>query len=567
MSTEAVLHPVEILTVRMANDRPVRDFENSDVAFFPITRFNLRMAAGPGTKSTHLKGRHLVESPEYEAFWRHRIDIFERVCIPSVLNLSPLPHAWFIGFGEIDPPFLQEFLERLSLYPWIRPYFQKQDDPRSEPPVKQLLAEQMQVLGKRFVCATRLDSDDSLHQQFLGMLDVAIAQLRQRGMGNEKRSLNFPYGLVEADGALSVHLRSTSMFQSWFTPATMVEGPYSVPHDRVRERMPLAEILTNMPMWMYHRHDDVIDTPSAIPRDRLPLTDAERIFPLFGLTAGPRSGAATSGSAKRPAPKPERRGRAEKAAELRGARYWGAHQWGAASTLARSFDQPETAFWLLSGAGDFVDAAVVAREAEDRRHSVLNAPLLGRLGCLLRDSGEIVAALRIYEYAVELAPTDRHVRAFRDELAQSLISASDRVEQSRLAALGGPVGDRTNVAVMVTESAAELDSKGLLDALHERATHLVAQGYTVHVVQLPPQGDSSSESECAPNVVDQVHYVWLGATVPLPTGADASRQALVQRLGRYVVAQNPSLMLTDGSVVAQVVAAAVARAFGIPAQL
>ena len=93
MERSKTRYPAEVLSVRLTGSSQKRDFENADVAFIPVTRFNLRLQVKQDSRSTHLEGRHLFESPAYDAFWLNRLDLFERLCVPSVLNLTPRPDA------------------------------------------------------------------------------------------------------------------------------------------------------------------------------------------------------------------------------------------------------------------------------------------------------------------------------------------------------------------------------------------------------------------------------------------------------------------------------------------
>ena len=178
----AELHPLDMVSVTLNQSRPRPKFQNKDVAFIPVTRFNLRMNMSRSERFGHLGTRNLYESPEYDAYWRPRAAIFERVCLPSVLNMVPRPHAWYIAFGEMRPPYIRDLIERLSEYPWIVPYLRTGTLTEIDDPLPAMLTEHLQRLGiavrlPDLVLGLRADLRD-LRQSQLPQHPVLIAQVR-----------------------------------------------------------------------------------------------------------------------------------------------------------------------------------------------------------------------------------------------------------------------------------------------------------------------------------------------------------------------------------------------------
>lgn len=568
MEEDTFRHPVDLITVGLQADQPDRNLQNDDVAFILATRFNVRMNIAKRNRWSHLEGRHFSESPEYDVYWRRRLDIFERVCIPSVLNLTPRPDAWFIAFGDVEPDYIQELLERLSIYPWIHPYIRKEGKRGSDKPLNELLIAHVRSLGKQFLCSTRFDSDDSLHQQFTGALDRAISQLRERGFDDDTRCLNVMYGLMQSAGELSVHLRRTNMFESFFEPVERVRGPYQVPHDEVRKQMPLVEVITNLPMWIYHRHEDTLEPAWVTDRDRLLLSNPDQYYPLFGLDPESVVGLQTRSemSADSPGNRVERKPDDPRpdAAGLQASRYWRQDQHATAIELATVRKQPELARWLASTAGNELDCVQVLREIEDASLTFMNGAQLARLARSLSDQGENVRALRAYDYAVQLAPSDWHIRNARDELASVWLSESDLDEQMELASFDRFEPDSTNNVVIVA-SAPTPDSQGMeIDQLRDRAGRLTQAGFTAYVLSLPGPGQGKIDAHQPGYSRDGVNYEYLRLSTPCPAGADALRRANTRLLAERVSALHPCLLVTDGTVVAQAIAASIGRAFAIP---
>jgi hypothetical protein len=491
------------------------------------------------------------------------LELFERVCIPSVLNLIPRPDGWFIGFGDVEPAYILGLLERLSIYPWIRPYVRRKGESGSDAPVEKLLGDHARLLGKSYVCSTRFDSDDSLHRQFIGALDRAISQLRERGFPDQPRCLNVLYGLMQTGGELSVYLRRTNMFESIFEPVDTVKGPYLGGHDDIRALMPLVEVVTNLPMWIYHRHQDALEPSWVTARDRLPLTNPEQHYPLFGLP--PETAAALKAQASAPSdetapPRVDPRGQAS---ALRDAPFWRSDQLAAAVELASAQSQPELARWLAAPANEEIDAALVLCEFEAAPLAFLNGSLHAHLAKLLLEQGEIVGALRAYDYAMFLAPTDRHVRAARDALAGSLLSELDFDEQLDLAGIAQPAADASNAVVIVASTPAADSDPGDLESLRARAGHFASTGLITYVLMLPDpeqHGDGLLPAAFGDGVVCES----LSSPEAFPAGPDAVRRAHVRKLAKRVAEIRPYLLAADGTLVAQSLAASVGRAFAIP---
>ena len=568
MPQRTVRYPVEVTSVGLVDDAPERTVQNHDVAFMLASRFNVRMLIGKRNRWSHLEGRHLVESDDYDTYWRRRLEIFERVCIPSVLNLTPRPDAWFIAFGDVESSYVREAIERLSLHPWIKPYVRKKGHPTDAKPLGVLLSDHANVLGKSFLCSTRFDSDDSLHQQFIGALDRAISRLRAEGFDDEARCLNFPYGLVQSDGELSVFMRRSNMFESIFEPVDGAGGPYRGNHDEIRDRMPLVEIVTNLPMWIYHRHENTLEPAWATARDRLPLSPAERYFPMFGLA--PDTGAVlnsrshakmevlagTDGGASA--------GSGSGSLELSAIPYWRQDQVDIAIELAGARGQPVLARWLAAPVGAGIDAARVWREIESGPVAVLNGPRFGALGRSLLEAGDPVAALQAFDYAVVLSPTDRHIRAERDALAGSLLCEIELGEQMELAGIQGPVERKSDIVVLVTQAPDADAGAAVSEPVQEYAGQLAKAGFVAHIILLAASDGAHGDGQPAiePNQEGAVMHLPLAPVSEL--GVDAARRVDTRRFADYVAELCPGLLVADGSLVAQSLAVSVGRAFAIP---
>jgi hypothetical protein len=560
MGNVIVRYPVDVISIVLGESRTTARPVNDDVAFVLASRFNVRMGTEKTERRAHLGGRHLAESADYEQYWLQRLELFERFCIPSVMNLMPRPDVWFIAFGDMESWFIRALLERLRPYPWIRPFFRKKGHPDNAAPLPELLSAFAHSVGKPYVCSTRFDSDDSLHRQFIRGLDIAITRLRNEGNASESQSLSFLYGLMESQGELAVFLRKSNMFLSVFEAVDRIGGPYAVGHDNMRERMPLVEIVTNIPMWMYHRHDRTIE-PAWVTGQRLvPLPDPSAILPSFGLTTSDlgESQANPDGSDDGNA-RIDVSARQTTAEDLRGIAYWDADRRIKAAELAGANGQPTLGRWLDPANAASVDLVQLMHELDSAELPILNGAQLARLARELDETGESVLALRAYDYAVVHAPFDHKTRAERDALATELAARLDFDEQLELSAEAGPIISRPDAVVFVTSGDLDGDEPGALASVLERAGHLAQSGFSVTIEMVAcPLPDTP------PAGIDGVAIETLCAEPRFAAGSDAQHRELARQLARRISEIGPSLLVADGSSVAQRLAASVGRGLGIP---
>jgi hypothetical protein len=559
MGNDTFRYPVDVIPIVVDESRTTAHPVNDDVAFALASRFNVRMRTEKTERRAHLGGRHLAESAEYEQYWLHRLELFERFCIPSVMNLTPRPDVWFIAFGDMESWYIRALLDRLRPYPWIRPFFRKKGHPDDAAPLSELLSEFAQSVGKPYVCSTRFDSDDSLHRQFIRGLDLTITRLRRDENVSESHALSFLYGLLESQGELSVFLRKSNMFQSVFEAVGRIGGPYAVGHDNMRERMPLVEIVTNIPMWMYHRHERTME-PAWVTGQRLvPLPDPSAILPSFGLTtSGLSDSQANPDGSEDGNARIDASARQTAAADLRGAAYWDADRRSKAAELAGANGQPKLSRWLDPGNAASVDLVQLMHELDSADLPVLNGAQFARLARELDASGETALALRAYDYAVVGVPFDQHIRAERDALAAELAARLDFDVQMEICGEAGPMTTRPDAVVFIVSAHSDGDAPADLESVLERAAHLAQSGFAVTIEMVACQRPNTP-----PAVADGVAVELLCSESPFAAGSDAQHRELARTLARRISEIGPSLLVADGSAVAQRLAASVGRGLGI----
>lgn len=96
-----------------------------------------------------------------EAWLRHRIPIFEKYCLPSVLNQTRRDFTWVLLCSSDSPPWLVHYLQTLPLE-------NKQVVPLDVPATSEAIAPVIaDMAAEDLVITTRLDSDDAIANTFV----------------------------------------------------------------------------------------------------------------------------------------------------------------------------------------------------------------------------------------------------------------------------------------------------------------------------------------------------------------------------------------------------------------
>ena len=236
-----------------------RQFRNPDVAYFAVTRFNLYWEQLVDKKHYHGSERHIPGHPEYADYWRERIEMFRKLCLPSMLNQRVRPHAWFVAFNQARSPDIDDVLAELHQFPWIVPFFPEDGEKWQSTELPTMLREQAQKIGKEFVCTIRFDTDDTLHPSFFAALDGAVGLGREKGLPEGDRiCFNLMHGLLRTRNRVQVRLSPTNQFLAVFEPAKTARGPHDGGHNFISQKMPVIEVVTQFPLWIYNLHEGSI---------------------------------------------------------------------------------------------------------------------------------------------------------------------------------------------------------------------------------------------------------------------------------------------------------------------
>lgn len=250
-------------------------FRNPDVLFVAMTRFDVPVPKMPRMVEVLARG-------EMDAWTEERAAIFRRWCLPPMLGQSVRPHAWVILFDEDVKPASAALVEELRAHDFIVPLFL---GPNWK---KHLAATTTAALDDRFgagafryVCCTRLDSDDSLHAGFHAAVDEAVAIWRGEGDPEAPVVLNFPFGVMQHGGSLYVrHLEN--LFFAMLEGHGSFRGPYVGTHTKIHEVAPVVHVFTDQPAYAYHRHDQTLSGGTDRPKFAR-IADPERVLRSFAL--------------------------------------------------------------------------------------------------------------------------------------------------------------------------------------------------------------------------------------------------------------------------------------------
>ncbi len=227
--------------------------------------------------------------------------------------------------------------------------------------------------------------------------------------------------------------------------------------------------------------------------------------------------------------------------------------------LASSQEQPTLAEWL-SGVLDEVDPVLVLREYEAGALRLLNGAQLARLARALCECGELGAAMRVYDYAVLVTPSDRHLHAEREELAGSISNELDLEEQIELAEIVGSSRERSNAVVLIASLPTVDSDPDDLASLRVRVDRIEQAGFDLHIFLVPDPNQPLAESGAATGFGTEAMVEVLRLPALGNAGVDATIRELARELATRVAEIAPVVLFTDGTLVAQRLAATVGRA-------
>ena len=193
--------------------------------------------------------RQKFSLPSYDAIrdrpgWmEERFDLFERYCLPSVLAQSNQNFTWWIYF---DQSTREVYLDRarrgfagrpncvIKLCSIFGMETHQADLPAGLDP------------SRNWVVTTRLDNDDGLQRDF-------VKKLHEQVRVGSEAALDFPWGIVLANGAPYLSRQKSNAFISLSEPLTGAKGVYAIRHKEMSRRYSVQTV-SNDPSWLQSLH-------------------------------------------------------------------------------------------------------------------------------------------------------------------------------------------------------------------------------------------------------------------------------------------------------------------------
>jgi hypothetical protein len=237
------------------------------ISHFLLTKFNLPI---PYARRTGQHGE--------EAWLTSRWSLFERYCLPSVLNQSDADFAWLLYCWDQTPEPFRTRLERLAdRHDHVHVHFLASST-RGEHLVEWARTNSLPL--HPHILTTRLDNDDALSADHMARVRRAAgAFIRSRGSLREPHVWSSPVGYQTAGGKYYLRLDPRGPFVSLLEntehgePRTVL----SLSHRDITNSYS-SSYLISRPMWLQVVHgDNLVNSINGI---RVPISPERR----FGIS-------------------------------------------------------------------------------------------------------------------------------------------------------------------------------------------------------------------------------------------------------------------------------------------
>lgn len=205
---------------------------NTTVDHVLLTRFNLPSAGVERTIRAQ------------EGWLRERVQLFERICLPSVRQQTDAGFAWIIYFDPQSPDWLRDWIAHVNADGIFRPIF------RASVNDTQLRGDLDAAVGVRQarLLTTNLDNDDGLSRDFVQRAKAAASTF-----DGGRRALYFSQGLIKKSDELYVRVDRRNAFCSVVESWEHVSSCWADWHNLLDRHMPAVEIGGD-PAWLQVIH-------------------------------------------------------------------------------------------------------------------------------------------------------------------------------------------------------------------------------------------------------------------------------------------------------------------------
>ena len=210
---------------------------------FIITRFNIKSQNWQQTKSG--------KSTQSEAWMNQRFSLFERFCLPSVINQKEQNFKWLIVF-DINTPkvYKNRIISIAQSYNNLIPLFTESFQTLKPTLLKAILT-QLDSEDK-FIITTRLDNDDAIHADF-------ISSIQQQFVSQHNTIIDIVkgYQLIENKNKFDVcnYTAQYNPFISLIEDAVKFETVMSKNHDHWKT-LHNRVVYSQKALWLQVIHSD-----------------------------------------------------------------------------------------------------------------------------------------------------------------------------------------------------------------------------------------------------------------------------------------------------------------------
>ena len=171
-----------------------------------------------------------------------RFELFEQICLPTIKGQSSKNFNLHVYFDISTPEsYKQRFAKITEGCSFIQTIFCEFFDAE----IAAIGIRQRYADDSRFVLTTRLDNDDGLHRDFVSNLQRHVRPVRE--------AINFPRGLVLADGAVYRSEQESNAFISVLEARDTFKTVLQVSHNQLSKHFALRNVDAD-PMWLQHVH-------------------------------------------------------------------------------------------------------------------------------------------------------------------------------------------------------------------------------------------------------------------------------------------------------------------------
>ena len=243
------------------------------VAHFILMRFNVRTKHRAEARDAAIRSQ--------QDWLESRFSLFEQFCWPTLVAQSCKTFELHVYFdSKTSPSYLERFRDITSGHSFVNihtcDYF---DTDLVITEIKSRLS------GRESrILTTRLDNDDGLHRDFVGVLQNSLS-------AKPREAINFPIGLVVCGKAAYLSRQESNAFISVIEDRTDFGTVLQASHNQIGKLFPIRNAGADA-MWLQHVHGGNVSnktrgrrlTHDALPHGFESVTLSTRIKPI-GRTA------------------------------------------------------------------------------------------------------------------------------------------------------------------------------------------------------------------------------------------------------------------------------------------